>query len=463
MEPILLIDFGSTYTKITAVDVKKHLLLGTAASYTTVETDIAEGLAAATALLEKELGKISYTKHLACSSAAGGLKMVACGLVPALTAKAAKLASLGAGAKLAGLYSYELNEDDIEEILEISPDILLLTGGTDGGNTKCILHNARMLAAAPCDFPIIVAGNRSCGRQIMQILERKHAVLAENVMPMLGTLNIEPTRQKIQEIFLEQIIKAKGLSGINDLISGILMPTPAAVLSALELLSKGCEDEPGLGDLMAIDIGGATTDIYSLANGMPKSDNVIFKGLPEPFAKRTVEGDIGMRYTADGTISAAGVLKAVSLAGMDQSEIYQHVNLLKNNTEYLPKNEREKTLDFVLAALAIETAVLRHAGSLEEAYTVHGKAFVQSGKDLTNVSKIVMTGGALIHAERKSELAAYAMFSDVHPESLRPKQAICLYDESYIIAAMGLLGQYYPLSALRLMKSHLKPIVNNFR
>ena len=457
MEPILLIDFGSTYTKITAVDTKRHLLLGTAVSATTVETDIAEGLAVATTHLEKQLGKISFTKRLACSSAAGGLKMVACGLVPALTAKAAKLASLGAGAKLAGLYSYELTEDDVAEILEISPDILLLTGGTDGGNTKYILHNAQMLADAPCDFPIIVAGNRSCRSQIARILEKKQTLFTENVMPTLEALNIEPTRQKIRDIFLEQIIKAKGLSGVNDLIGGILMPTPAAVLSALELLAKGFEDEVGLGELMAIDVGGATTDIYSIADGMPKSDNVIFKGLPEPFAKRTVEGDIGMRYTADGTISAAGVLKAASLAETDQSEIYEYVNLLKHNAEYLPKNELEKTLDFVLAALSIETAALRHAGSLEEVYTANGKAFIQSGKDLTNVNKIVMTGGALIHAARKSELAAYTMFSTSHPESLLPKQADCLYDESYIIAAMGLLGQYYPLTALRLMKSHLKP------
>ena len=457
MEAILLIDFGSTYTKITAVDIKNHLLLGTSASYTTVDTDIAEGLAAAIALLEKKIGKINFSKHLACSSAAGGLKMIACGLVPALTAKAAKLASLGAGAKLAGLYSYELTEGDIQEILQTCPDILLLTGGTDGGNTKCILHNAQMLAHAPGEFPIIVAGNRSCTGQIARILEKKLTFFTENVMPTLESLNIEPTRQKIRDIFLEQIINAKGLSGISELIGGILMPTPAAVLSALELLSKGFEDEQGLGDLMAIDVGGATTDIYSIADGLPKSDNVIFKGLPEPYAKRTVEGDIGMRYTAAGTVSAAGVLKAASLSGIDQSEIYDYVNFLKNNAEYLPNNPQEKALDFMLAALAIETAVLRHAGTLEEVYTVHGRAFIQSGKDLTNVGKIVMTGGALIHAEKTSELAAYAMFDDAHPESLRPKHATCIHDEYYIIAAMGLLGQYYPLSALRIMKSHLKP------
>ena len=458
MEAILLIDFGSTYTKITAVDVENHLLLGTAASFTTVGTDIADGLAAALLLLEEKIGKISFSKRFACSSAAGGLKMVACGLVPELTAKAAKLASLGAGAKLSELYSYELTQSDIEEILEISPDIFLLVGGTDGGNSKCIIHNAQILAQNPCDFPIIVAGNRSCAGQIMRILEKKQVFVTENVMPALDKLNIEPTREKIRDIFLDQIIKAKGLTGISDLISGILMPTPAAVLSAMELLAKGFDDEPGFGDLMAVDVGGATTDVYSIAEGMPKSDNVIFKGLPEPAAKRTVEGDIGMRYTADGTIKAAGVLKAAALAEADQAEVYRYVNFIKSKVEHLAKNDLEKTLDFAIAALAVETAAVRHAGSLEEVYTVHGKAFVQTGKDLTNVGKIIMTGGALLHGIRKSELGKYAGYSAARPEVLLPKHASCLYDNDYIIAAMGLLGKYYPRTALRLMKQHIKPV-----
>ena len=209
---------------------------------------------------------------------------------------------------------------------------------------------------------------------------------------------------------------------------------------------------------MAIDIGGATTDVYSIADGTPKSDNVIYKGIPEPFAKRTVEGDIGMRYTADGIVNAAGALYAASLAGLRESQVCEYVSILKNNAEYLPKNDLEKTLDFVLAALAGEIAAMRHAGSLEEVYTAHGKAYIQSGKDLTKVGKIVMTGGALLHAGRKPELAKYVMFSETHPESLRPKQADCLCDDNYIIAAMGLLGRDFPLSALRLMKSHLKPV-----
>ena len=104
MKPVLLIDFGSTYTKLTAVDVDSETLLGTAASYTTVQTDINDGLSKGLALLEEKTGKIDYAETYACSSAAGGLRMVTSGLVPELTGEAAKLASLGAGAKVVGIF-----------------------------------------------------------------------------------------------------------------------------------------------------------------------------------------------------------------------------------------------------------------------------------------------------------------------------------------------------------------------
>ena len=129
MERILLIDFGSTYTKVTAVDLKEARLLGTASSYTTVQTDINEGLNNALRLLFDKTGKIQFDRRFACSSAAGGLKMISCGLVPELTAEAARMASLGAGAKVMKVYSYQLTEEDAEEILRLSPDIFLLTGG----------------------------------------------------------------------------------------------------------------------------------------------------------------------------------------------------------------------------------------------------------------------------------------------------------------------------------------------
>ena len=143
MKIVLLIDFGSTYTKVTAVDLEKEVIVGTASSFTTINTDINEGLHRAIEILEKQTGKLKYDEYLACSSAAGGLKMIASGLVPGVTTTAAKEACLGAGAKVIKVYSFEMTEEDIEEIEKIKPEIFLLAGGTNGGDKKCILHNAK--------------------------------------------------------------------------------------------------------------------------------------------------------------------------------------------------------------------------------------------------------------------------------------------------------------------------------
>ena len=372
MKAVLLIDFGSTYTKLTAVDVEAETLLGTAAAYTTVQTDINDGLNAALRLLEEKTGKLDYAECYACSSAAGGLRMVTSGLVPELTGEAAKLASLGAGAKVVGIYAFQLTEDDLEEIAAQKPDIFLLVGGTDGGNTECILHNARMLATMKPDFPIVIAGNRTAARQCERILEGYEVYVCPNVMPKFGVLNIEPTQQKIREIFLNRIVQAKGLSKASELLSDIMMPTPSAVLQAMRLLAKGSEEEPGIGDLVAVDVGGATTDIYSMADGMPEHMNTVYKGLPEPYDKRTVEGDIGMRYSIRGILDAAGVSRVSSLSGLSPERVEQLVTYLAENTDTVPNGDEElENLDFALAALAVEEAVTRHAGTIEETSIVN--------------------------------------------------------------------------------------------
>ena len=457
MKPVLLIDFGSTYTKLTAVDVEGETLLGTAAAYTTVQTDINDGLAAGLKKLEQKIGKLDYAQCFACSSAAGGLRMVTSGLVPELTGEAAKLASLGAGAKVVGIYAFQLTEDDLEEIRNAKPDIFLLVGGTDGGNTDCILHNAKMLAMLPAEFPVVVAGNRTVARECQRILEGHEVYVCPNVMPKFGVLNIEPTQKQIREIFLNKIVQAKGLSKAAELLSDIMMPTPSAVLQAMNLLAQGCEGESGIGDLVAVDVGGATTDVYSIADGMPEHMNTVYKGLPEPYAKRTVEGDIGMRYSIQGIVDAAGVQRICQLSGLSEERVTQLVEMLKTNTDTVPNGDPElEALDYALASMAIEEAVTRHAGTIEETYTMMGLTYVQSGKNLTKVGQIVVTGGSLIHTKKTEQIAQHALYSSAKPASLRPKAVAVWVDRTYILAAMGLLSSYYPQTALRIMKKELE-------
>lgn len=456
MRPILLIDFGSTYTKVTAVDVENAKLLGSAVAYTTVQTDVNDGLANAVTRLEEQTGKLDFAERYACSSAAGGLRMIASGLVPELTAEAAKCASLGAGAKVVKTYSFELTEDDAAEILAAKPDIFLLVGGTDGGNKACILNNAHVLAEAGGSFPIVIAGNRNAARECERILAGREVYVCENVMPKFGTLNIEPAQQRIRDIFLNRIVRAKGLTKASELISGILMPTPSAFLAAMRLLADGTKAQSGIGELIAVDVGGATTDVYSIAAGMPDHPGTILKGLPEPYVKRTVEGDVGMRYSIHGIVDAAGLDTVAAISGLAAERVKELVDFLGTHTDTLPNTPELETLDEALAGCAIRTAVTRHAGRIEETYTMMGLAYAQTGKNLMNVERLVVTGGSLIHTKNTGKIASYALYDPKDPASLKPRKAELLVDRKYILAAMGLLSEHYPEAALTIMKEELE-------
>ncbi len=455
MKPVLLIDFGSTYTKVTAVDIDKPQLLGTANSYTTVQTDINNGLANALSKLEERTGKLDFSERYACSSAAGGLRMLASGLVPELTAEAAKTASLGAGAKVLKTYAFKLTEDDADEIKATDPDIFLLVGGTDGGNSDCVIHNARVLKEIGGSYPVIYAGNRNAARECERILSGREVHICENVMPKFGTLNIEPTQKQIREVFLNRIVQAKGLTKASELISGIMMPTPSAVMAAMKLLAEGTEKQNGLGDLVAVDVGGATTDIYSVADGLPDDPRTSLRGLPEPYIKRTVEGDIGMRYSIRGIIEAAGLGKVAQTAGLTEERMAEIVDMFAANTDMLPYDEETRAADEALASWAVRTAVTRHAGRLEEIFGLGGLKLVQTGKNLVNVDKFIVTGGSLIHTEHTGRIASYGFYDEEDPTSLKPRACDVLVDRSYIIAAMGLLSEHYPDAALTILKEEL--------
>jgi uncharacterized protein (TIGR01319 family) len=455
MQAVLLIDFGSTCTKLTAVDLDEAEFLGNATSFTTVDTDINDGLELAKAELKAKIGELEYKEQLACSSAAGGLRMVVSGLMPELTAEAARSAALGAGAKVVKTYSHELTRGDLAEISEIKPEIILITGGTDGGNKEVILHNACSLAATDIKCPLVYAGNRVVADEVRDILSSFDLTVCPNVMPKLGEINIAPVQDRIRELFLQRIIQAKGLSQIEDVISGIMMPTPQAMLKAMQLLALGSKDIKGIGDLLAIDLGGATTDVYSMAGGSPRSAATIIKGLPEPYAKRTVEGDIGMRYGIAGIISAAGIERVEKISGLDADSISHWCDTLQADPARLPDQEEIKALDYALSCLAVEIAVTRHAGTLEEFYTPMGQVFAQSGKDLRGVRKIIATGGSLVYSPMLDNILSYALYSPRDQGSLKPESADYLIDKNYILSAMGVLSEKYPDIALRIMRKEL--------
>ena len=167
----IFIDFGSTFTKVVAFDLQSETLLARVQAPSTVDTDVNLGLDAALGKLRETVpvAESDIRSALACSSAAGGLRMVCIGLVPEYTTEAGRLAALGAGAKVVGSYSYELTRSELRELEALRPDIVLLTGGTDGGNKRTILHNAEILSSSQAVRNIIAAGNKSAGDELREI------------------------------------------------------------------------------------------------------------------------------------------------------------------------------------------------------------------------------------------------------------------------------------------------------
>ena len=307
MEIYLLVDFGSTYTKLSAINIEKEFIVGVSKAPTTVETNILDGYDEAFEHLIRNHPEITNVSGIsACSSAAGGLKMAAIGLVEELTVEAAKRACLGAGAIVNEVFSHHITKREARELKESNSDIILLAGGTNGGNKECIIHNAKKLKEADIDVPIIIAGNKDAYDEIELILSDSNIdyFFVKNVMPQLRKIDVVEAKLQIRKIFIDKIIEAKGIKKAEEKIGGIIMPTPEAVLLAAELLSKGYNDVEGYGELIVIDIGGATTDVHTICEGLPKRTEVILKGLEEPFAKRTVEGDLGMRYSARALLSS---------------------------------------------------------------------------------------------------------------------------------------------------------------
>lgn len=465
MKAYLAIDFGSTYTKLTAIDLDNDVILATAKDITTVEDDIMIGFNKAFDKLKIEINKkinfdeINFVNKTACSSAAGGLKMVAIGLVPELTAEAAKKAALGAGARVIKTYAYELNSRELEEIKNTALDIILLAGGTDGGNKECIIHNAKMLAEFKVKVPVVVAGNKAATDEIENILKEAEidCYITENVMPFINKLNVEPSREEIRKVFMNKIVEAKGMKKAEEFIKGILMPTPAAVLKASEILATGTDEEEGLGDLIVVDIGGATTDIHSIAKGEPTKPSIMIKGLEEPYAKRTVEGDLGMRYSAIALLEASGTRKIRNYLhdSLKQIDVKAQCQFRHDNIKMVPQSEEEIRFDEAMAKAATELAMTRHCGVLECVYTPMGTMFNQSGKDLTETPYVIGTGGVIIHSLNPKDILKAGNFNEEDPIHLKPIAPKFLVDKTYILSSMGLLAQEYPNTAIRIMKKYL--------
>lgn len=438
---IIVAEIGSTTTVVSGFSdlATKPRLVGQGQGPTTVEAgDVRQGLNMALADLQAKLGvtNLEWEHIYACSSAAGGLKMTVHGLVYDMTARAAKEAALGAGAVLRHITAGPVSATDLEKITAIEPNIILLAGGVDYGERQIILDNAARLAELNLSIPLIYAGNVAIQEEIRKIFAHSafSLIVVENVYPRIDELNIEPTRRAIQSAFEEHIVHAPGMEKIRDLVDGPIQPVPGAVLNAAITLYHS------IGDLIVFDVGGATTDLHSVTPGSDEVNSILLS--PEPLAKRSVEGDLGVYRNAANLMDLAGRQELAAKLGVLNPE---------QLIAAIPKSPEEVAFAEELTGAAVNAALERHAGRIKYMYGPGGRIKVARGKDLTRVRYIIGTGGALTRLPRGRQLLA-SVLGRPDPTFLGPKaEAQVVLDKDYIMAAAGVLAQSHPEAAVKLM------------
>lgn len=441
---VLVAEIGSTTTVVNAFNLgDSPELVGQGMAPTTVKQgDVTRGLWNSILDLERGLGQpVQPREIMAASSAAGGLSMTVHGLVYDMTVKAAREAALGAGAVVRLVTAGELSQHDLDAIKAVGPRIILLAGGVDYGERRTAISNAERIASLPLRVPVVYAGNIAAREEVSDILSSRGfpVYCVENVYPQVDELRVEPARKVIQTVFEEHIVKAPGMDRIREIVNGPIMPTPGAVMESCKLLW------PHIGDLAAVDVGGATTDVHSVARGSPEIQNILQS--PEPLAKRTVEGDLGVYINASNVFELCkdDIYQAL---GFDPSKLLGYINVI-------PSEGEETKLIAYLARVAAQVAFGRHVGRIKYLYGPQGRITVAQGKDLSSVRLLIGTGGPLTRLPGGYETLA-SLNCQGPGKELYPKNARVVLDKNYIMASCGVMSRKYPSEALSILMRYLE-------
>jgi uncharacterized protein (TIGR01319 family) len=405
------VDVGSTYTKACRVDLDSGRLVARSEVPTTASVDVLRGLDAAVTAVG------GCDRPYVCSSAGGGLRLAVVGYEALVTAEAGHRVGLSAGARVVHVAAGPLGTAGLAAVREQRPDVVLLVGGTDGGDREVLEHNAARLARARWRVPVVVAGNRDAHAYAQRVLTERGVpvTVTGNVLPRIGVLDPGPARAAIREVFLRHVIGGKRLSRRRRFASLVRCATPDAVLAGVGVLA----DRTGTG-VLVVDVGGATTDVYSalvpdaeLASG-PQRD--VAGTL---WRSRTVEGDLGVAVGADGTRAAAAAEKLP-----------------------VPGSAVE------LAAAAAVVALRRHARGRRAGDGAQPRT---PGRDLRGVELVVASGGVARHGGGDHVLGA--VLGDVAGGWALPRAPRRIVDGEYVLAAAGLLAEDHPWVAGELVAS----------
>ena len=300
-----------------------------------------------------------------------------------------------------------------------------------------------MIASLNLGIPVIYAGNVENHEEIKLIFEESNYKLyiVENVYPKIDLLNIEPTRKVIQDVFEEHITLAPGMKYIKEMVNENITPTPGAVMEASRLLYKN------IGDLVTIDVGGATTDVHSVTEGSDYINKILVN--PEPVSKRSVEGDLGVYVNMNNIVEVIGKENL-------KDELSIDIDYIMENYPPIPKSKEEILFVERLTKEAVIKAIVRHAGMIRNIYGTNGKSKIAEGKDLTNVRYILGTGGALTRLPNRIGILEYITAYNSNKELLLPKEKTkILIDNDYIMASIGVLSKKYEEASLKLMLKSL--------
>ena len=391
---VLCVDVGSTFTKAVLVDVVTGEVLGTASHPTTVSTDVMDGVDAVRAALA---GHGEPDDVLVCSSAGGGLRLAVVGYEREVTAEAGHRVGLSAGAKVVHVACGPMTGADVAALRAASPDLVLLVGGTDGGNADVLLHNAERIARSRLSAPVVVAGNADAAGEVAALLAstgRRHVVTA-NVLPRIGVVAPEAARAAIREAFLTHVIGGKGLSRGRGFAELVRAPTPDAVLRGVEVLA----DVVG-GDVLVVDVGGATTDVYSVITPQGEDATIHREVVGTLWHARTVEADLGMRWNAEGVVEA-GERERISLS----DNMIRYATAVAADPAHLASSAAQWAAEEEIASTAAVVAVRRHGRPPHPS---------ERPRPLAEVALVVGSGGVLRHAPGAMGDRVLARVTDDH-------------------------------------------------
>ncbi|SFL75611.1 glutamate mutase L [Geodermatophilus ruber] len=418
MALLACVDIGSTWTKAALVELPAGVLVARAQAPTD-PADVVRGVLAATS-------GFPDVPVLACSSAGGGLRLAVVGYEELISAEAGHRAALSAGARVVHVAAGPLDAAGLAALAAAAPDVVLLVGGTDGGEASVLRHNAAALASSAAlqgpsgvlrrPVPVVLAGNAAVRDEVAAVLRDGGVPVtaAGNVLPDIGRLAPEPARAAIREVFLRHVIGGDRLSTDPRLRQWVRTVTPDAVLSGVTVLAAG-RAGAGAPGVVVVDVGGATTDVYCVPDPDAEQASLGREAVGVPAARRTVEGDLGVE-------ASAGALHRAAAA------------------EDVPVPDDPLGLGAAAATIALRRHLRAEA------------AYGPGGAGARTAGLVVLSGGVFRHGDPEAVAAAVGRIAaDRGGAGAVLADADVLVDSRYVLAAAGLLAAVHPAAAAGLL------------